>query len=42
MSKRTKYIAEEKYEILGDYENGTGTLHEIVTKYNITVSTLKK
>jgi len=42
MSKRTKYTAEEKYEILEDYENGTGMLHEIVSKYNITASTLRK
>ena len=42
MSRRTNYSTEEKYEILEDYENGTGKLHEIVTKYKITVNTLKK
>ena len=42
MSRRTKYTAEEKYEILEDYENGTGKLHKMVTKYKITASTLKK
>ena len=30
MSKRTKYTAEEKYEILKEYENGIGTIQEIV------------
>ena len=35
MSKRTKYTAEEKYEILEAYENGIGTIQEIITKYKI-------
>jgi|GEM_PF-6401088 len=34
MSRRTKFTAEEKYEILEDYENETGTLHKVVAKYN--------
>ena len=35
MSRKTKYTAEEKYEILEAYENGIGTIQKIVTKYNI-------
>ena len=35
MSKRTKYTAEEKYEILNAYENGIGTIQEIASKYKI-------
>lgn len=35
MSKRTKYTPKEKYEILKEYENGFGTIHEIITKYGI-------
>ena len=39
MSKRTKYIAEEKYEILTEYENGIGSINELATKYEISVDT---
>lgn len=35
MSKRIKYTAEEKYEILKAYENGMGSIQEITTKYGI-------
>lgn len=35
MSKRTKYSAEEKYEILKSYENGVGTIQEIINKFRI-------
>lgn len=35
MSRRTKYTAEEKYEILRTYENGIGTILEIATMYKI-------
>lgn len=39
MSKRTKYTAEEKYEILMDYNTGFESIHEIATKYEISTST---
>ncbi|HEY8805151.1 MAG TPA: transposase [Clostridium sp.] len=39
MSRRTKYTAEEKYEILMAYENGIGSMNEIATKYEISVDT---
>lgn len=35
MSKRTKYTAEEKYEILKLSENGIGSLQEFLTKYRL-------
>ena len=35
MSKRTKYTAEQEYEILLAYENGSGTIQEIVAKYTV-------
>ena len=38
MSKRTKYTAEEKYEILMEYNNGIGTIGEISTKYHISAN----
>lgn len=37
MSRRTKYTAEEKYEILMEYENGTRSIQEIHNKYRISV-----
>jgi transposase-like protein len=37
VSRRTKYTAEEKYEILMEYVNGIGSIQEIATKYNISV-----
>ncbi|MBU5486559.1 helix-turn-helix domain-containing protein [Clostridium sp. MSJ-11] len=37
MSRRTKYTAEEKYEILMEYVNGTKSIQEIHTKYKISV-----
>jgi len=39
VSKRTKYSAEEKYEILTEYENGIGSMNELATKYEISVDT---
>lgn len=41
MSKRTKYTAEEKYEILKEYEDGIGTMLEIASIYKINRSTLE-
>ena len=38
MSKRTKYTAEEKYEILMEYEDGVGTVNEITTKHKISAN----
>jgi transposase len=38
MSKRTKYTAAEKYEILMEYEDGVGTINEITTKYEISAN----
>lgn len=35
MSKGAKYTTEEKHEILDVYENGMGTIQEIITKYKI-------
>ena len=35
MSGRTKYTAEEKYEILMDYENGTSSIQELCINYSI-------
>lgn len=37
MSKRTKYTAEEKVEILNDYGNGTASITDIAVKYKISV-----
>lgn len=37
MSGRTKYTAEEKYEILIEYVNGTKSIQEIHAKYKISV-----
>ena len=39
MTKRTKYTAEEKYEILNAYDNGIGTIKEISNKYKINRAT---
>jgi len=39
MTKRTKYTAEEKYEILNSYDNGIGTIKEIANKYKINRAT---
>ena len=39
MSKRSKHSAEEKYEILIEYEKGMGSIQDIVTKHNICVTT---
>lgn len=41
MSKRSKYTAEEKYEILKAYEVGMGSLEEIAYKYNIDSGTIR-
>lgn len=41
MSKRSKYSAEEKYEILKAYEDGIGSLSEIASMYKINCSTIK-
>lgn len=41
MSKRTKYSAEEKYEILKEYEDGVRTISEITSIYKINRSTLE-
>ncbi|OWZ83333.1 hypothetical protein CDO51_09365 [Natranaerobius trueperi] len=35
MSKRKKYTAEEKYQIIREYQEGLGTLSDIACKYNI-------
>jgi hypothetical protein len=35
MSKRTKYSAEEKYEILKEYEDGVRTILEITSIYKL-------
>jgi len=35
MSKRVKYTAEEKYEIIREYQDGLGTLSDIAYKYKI-------
>jgi transposase len=40
VSKRSKYTAEEKYDILMEYENGMGSIQDIVTKHSICVTTL--
>ena len=37
MSKRSKYTAEEKYEILMEYLNGSRSIQDIHTKYKISV-----
>lgn len=37
MSRRTKYTAEEKYEILIEYLNGTSSIQEIHVKYSISI-----
>ncbi|MEG1313084.1 MAG: helix-turn-helix domain-containing protein [Bacilli bacterium] len=37
MSRRSKYTAEEKYEILNVYESGIRSIQEIATKYKISV-----
>jgi transposase-like protein len=42
MSRRTKYTAEAKYEILKAYENGSGTMQEIFTKYKISADAFYK
>lgn len=42
MSKRTKHSAEEKYEILNEYFNGSGSIQEIAQKHNISVYALYK
>lgn len=39
MSRRAKYTAEEKHEILRAYENGTGTILEIASMYKISKDT---
>lgn len=41
MSKRTKYTAEEKYEILKEYEDGVGSMLEIASIHKINRSTLE-
>ncbi|WP_155722854.1 transposase, partial [Clostridium sporogenes] len=35
MSRRTKYTAEEKYEILMDYESRTSSIQELCINYSI-------
>ena len=40
MNKRSKYTAEEKYEILNEYDNGIGTMKETARKYKINRVTL--
>jgi len=42
MSRRTKYTASEKYGILKAYENGSDTMKEILTKYNISADAFYK
>jgi transposase len=37
LSKRSKHTAEEKYEILKEYEDGNGSIQAIATKYKISV-----
>lgn len=37
MAKRVKFKAEEKYEILMEYENGLRSIQEIHTKYRISI-----
>jgi transposase len=37
VSRRTKYTAEKKYEILMEYENGNISIQEIHTKYCVSV-----
>lgn len=41
MSKRSKYTAEEKYEILRAYEDGMGSMEEIASKYKINSGTIR-
>lgn len=42
MSKRSKYSAEEKYEILKEYENRIVTVQKIALKYQIDRQTLQE
>jgi Transposase and inactivated derivatives len=35
MSKRSKYTAEEKYQIIKAYEDGVGSTREIISRYQI-------
>lgn len=35
MSKRSKYTAEEKYQIIKAYEDGVGSTREIISRYKI-------
>ncbi|WP_139024117.1 transposase, partial [Desulfosporosinus sp. OT] len=39
MSKRSKYTAEEKYQIIKAYEDGVGSVKEITSQYVISVTT---
>lgn len=39
MSKRSKYTAEEKYQILKAYEDGFGSISEITSLYRISLAT---
>lgn len=41
MSKRTKYTAAEKYEILMSYEAGAGSMREMAFMYNIDFKTFQ-
>ncbi|SET83852.1 Transposase and inactivated derivatives [Natronincola peptidivorans] len=40
MSKRVKYTAEEKFQIIQEYQEGLGTLKDIASRYNIYRNTI--